>query len=93
MTPFQEQLRQYVSDSAEPFKELTINIATLTQLLVEKGLFTGDEFVRTKIRCTSMVDQLWSEITDRQVERFFEANPELEFLMRGMKEGDNGDNG
>lgn len=80
---------QYEGDVREIIDKSNIehstSILALITVLIDKGVFTEDEFVRQRVRSGANIDQIWQQKRDQQFKDLEDTDPKmakiLKFLM------------
>jgi hypothetical protein len=71
-----------VSEIDEKNKTHAINYMALFLLLEEKGIITNDEYIKARIKTTSLLDQVWQKIVDENKKKFEEEYPGINFMKK-----------
>lgn len=61
-----DQIEEITNDVNKSNIEHAINITTIITLLINKGVFTNEEFLEQRLMSSSLVDQIWAEKRDNK---------------------------
>ncbi len=82
----QKMFETFQEQSVEAHQRWAAHIATIVQLLTEKGIITSEEFSRTYSRMVSELDQIVAKKREDQEKEFEEKYPGISWFFKGLME-------